>query len=83
MTKQNQNYSKQEIETPLQKYRKAADQGLAEAQSTLGDMYLKGNGVAQDNAEAVKWLRKSANQGNAIANLILQGLTGSRRIIFL
>ena len=35
-------------------YRKAADQGIANAQSNLGLMYDKGKGVPQDYAEAVK-----------------------------
>ena len=34
--------------------------------------YYLGQGVAQDYAEAVKWYRKSAEQGNAIA----QGMLG-------
>tara|TARA_B100000524_G_scaffold218828_1_gene115158 strand:+ start:1118 stop:1300 length:183 start_codon:yes stop_codon:yes gene_type:complete len=30
-------------------------------------MYIQGLGVAQSDAEAVKWYRKSAEQGNAKA----------------
>ena len=30
-------------------------------------MYFWGHGVPQDNTEAVKWLRKAADQGNANA----------------
>ena len=37
--------------------------GNAEAQSDLGVMYDKGQGVAQDYAEAVKWYRLAAAQG--------------------
>ena len=48
-------------------YRKAADQGEALAQSTLGFMYAKGQGVPQNYAEAVRWFRKAADQGNARA----------------
>ena len=44
-------------------YRKAADQGLAIAQSTLGRLSADG----QDFAEAVKWYRKAADQGLAQA----------------
>ena len=32
--------------------RRAADQGLADAQFTLGLMYFKGEGVAKDGKEA-------------------------------
>jgi hypothetical protein len=30
-------------------------------------MYLNGNGVRQDHAEALKWFRKAADQGLAVA----------------
>src|SRR6266568_4988506 len=48
-------------------FRKAAEQGLAEAQYRLGFFYSWGEGVAKDAAEAVKWYRKAAEQGNAEA----------------
>jgi hypothetical protein len=44
-------------------YRKAADQGNANAFQNLGFMYEKGLGVPQDNTEALKWYRKAADQG--------------------
>ena len=41
------------------------DQGHANAQNNLlGVMYEEGIGVAQDYAEAVKWYRKAADQGD-------------------
>ena len=43
----------------------AADQGHAESQTELGNMYRDGQGVAQDHAEAVRWYRKAVDQGNA------------------
>ena len=48
-------------------YRKAADQGHADAQNNLGVMYYNGEGVRKDSAKAVKWYRKAADQGNARA----------------
>jgi TPR repeat protein len=48
-------------------YRKAADQGLAQAQYNLGVMFDQGCGVAQSDMEAVRWLRKAADQGDAQA----------------
>ena len=45
----------------------AAKQGNAVAQYNLGVMYAKGDGVPENDAEAVKWYRKAAEQGNAIA----------------
>ncbi len=48
-------------------YRKAAEQGHAEAQFKLGAMYFSGDGVPQDDAGAVKWYRMAAEQGHAEA----------------
>ena len=52
-------------------YRKAAEQGHADAQNNLGVMYASGRGVPEDAVEAVKWYRKAAGQGNADAQFIL------------
>ena len=52
-------------------YRKAADQGDADAQDALGDLYDKGQGVPQDYAQAALWYRKAADQGNSSAEFIL------------
>ncbi len=48
-------------------YRKAAEQGHAQAQTNLGVVYANGEGVEQDYMEAVKWYRKAAEQGHALA----------------
>jgi TPR repeat protein len=48
-------------------FRKAAEQGDANAQYALGFMYANGNRVPQDDAQAMGWLRKAAEQGNAAA----------------
>ena len=45
----------------------AAKQGEVTAQFNLGIMYDNGEGVAEDDAEAVKWYRKAADQGFASA----------------
>ncbi|WP_048942707.1 tetratricopeptide repeat protein, partial [Haemophilus influenzae] len=52
-------------------FRKAAEQGYAEAKFNLGHMYSKGRGVKQDDFEAVNWYRKAAEQGDADAQAIL------------
>jgi hypothetical protein len=57
-------------------YRKAADQGIALAQFNLGVKYYKGEGVPQDDTEAVKWYRKAAEQGYAKAQFNLGGAYG-------
>ncbi|KAG0365511.1 hypothetical protein BGX24_004123 [Mortierella sp. AD032] len=46
---------------------KAANQGDAGAQCSIGDMYEYGSGVPQDYSKAMDWYLKSANQGNAFA----------------
>ncbi len=46
-------------------FRLAANQGDPEAQISLGFMYAEGQGVPQDDAEAVRWYRKAAEQGHA------------------
>jgi TPR repeat protein len=43
----------------------AAEQGFAIAQHGLGFMYLEGDCVEQDSAEAARWFRKAADQGLA------------------
>ena len=48
-----------------------AEQGNANTQFNLGNMYYEGKGVKQDYAEAVKWYRKAAEQGNANAQFYL------------
>lgn len=48
-----------------------AEQGDASAQFDMGMKYAKGEGVGQDDAEAVKWFRKAADKGLADAQVIL------------
>ena len=55
----------------LDTVRQAADQGDAEAQYNRGLMYANGQGVPEDDAEAVRWYRLSADQGFADAQLNL------------
>ncbi|MDR1484643.1 MAG: sel1 repeat family protein [Planctomycetaceae bacterium] len=49
-----------------------AEKGNAEAQFKLGNRYLGGEGVKKDHAETVKWYRKAAEQGFALAKEMLQ-----------
>ena len=44
-------------------YRKAADQGQADAQCNLGAMYAGGEGVARSFEAALVWFKKAAAQG--------------------
>jgi TPR repeat protein len=55
---------KDEVEA-VKWYRKAAEQGYASAQESLGRHYQEGSGVMfQDINEAVKWYRRAAIQGD-------------------
>lgn len=51
--------------------KKRAEAGDAVAQYNLGVCYAKGEGVAKDEVEAVKWCRKAAEQGHAHAQYSL------------
>jgi TPR repeat protein len=42
-----------------------AEHGNAGAQAMLGEIYLNGQGVPEDYAEALKWFHKAADQGDA------------------
>lgn len=49
-------------------YRKAAEQGQPNAQTSLGFVYLNGEGgLARDDAEAARWYLKAAEQGERLA----------------
>jgi hypothetical protein len=52
-------------------YRKAAEQGLALAQDSLGSAFMLGQGVPQDYTEAAVWFRKAAGQGDSYAEYSL------------
>ena len=45
--------------------RRFPEQGNVDAQWNLGDIYARGDGVRENLAEAVKWLRLAAEQEHA------------------
>ena len=55
---------------------KAANQGVAVAQSNLGVLYYEGKSVRQDYAKAKELLQKAANQGVADAQFNLGVMYG-------
>ena len=55
----------QSDEKAVEWFRRAANQGDADAQFELGCAYDSGKGVKKDAEEAVKWYRKAAEQGDA------------------
>ena len=46
---------------------RCAESGWAPDQYTLGMMYAQGNGVPEDDAEAVRWYRMAGENGHASA----------------
>ena len=71
-------YDKGDYATAIRLFRPIAEQGHANAQFNLAQMYRNGQGVTQDYAAAVLWYRKAAEQGHADAqyNLGLMYATG-------
>src|SRR5262249_372208 len=64
-------YSKGDYATALGLLHPLADQGQAGAQVILGVMYANGQGVPQNQVEAMKWYRLAADQGEAGAQTAL------------
>ena len=60
-------YKRGDYATAMRGFRVYAEQGSAEAQVALGVMYDAGQGVPENDAEAVGWYRKAAEQGHARA----------------
>jgi TPR repeat protein len=56
-----------DYKTAFVEFKPLADQGNARAQTYLGFMYGTGEGVPEDDAQAVKWFRLAADQGVAEA----------------
>ena len=60
-------YERGDYPAALKEWRPLAEQGNAYAQFNLGFMHGNGEGVAQDDAEAVEWYRRAAEQGLVVA----------------
>ena len=67
-------YERGEYAKSLHEFKPLADRGNAKAQHMLGTMYLLGQGVKMDWAEAVKWLRMAAKQGLGEAQATLNNM---------
>ena len=57
-------YEDQNYTEAMRWYRAAADQGHAQAQLHVGNLYTDGEGVTRDHEEALRWFRKAADQGD-------------------
>jgi len=64
-------YSRKDFATAVRLIRPLAEQGDADAQTSLGIVYNNGQGLHHDYAEAVKWFRKAAEQGHVGAQVNL------------
>ena len=66
-------YEQQNYHDAVYWFRKAAEQGYADAQRGLGVCYYNGEGVARDYLQAAYWFLKAAEQGDATAqcNLVV------------
>ena len=62
----------------IEQLRKAAEQGDAETQFSLGRIYSLGRGVPWDSKEAAKWYRQAAEQGHARAQIMLGHMYAQR-----
>ena len=62
---------KGDFQMAQKEWRPLAEQGHASAQFYLGMMYDNGDGMAEDDSQAVYWYRKAADQGNAWAQVYL------------
>jgi len=60
-------YNQSDSATALKECRPLAEQGNVDAQFALGDMYFRGQGVPQDDAQARDWYLKAAEQGDFAA----------------
>lgn len=58
-------------ESAAEWFRRAAEQGHADAQGRLGVKYLTGVGVKRDERQAAEWLRKAAEQDEGGAQFML------------
>ena len=52
--------------------RRAAEHGNAEAQYSLGNMYITGRLVRQDSMEGLRWMAEAAAQGEERAAELLR-----------
>jgi hypothetical protein len=55
----------------MKQFKEAADRNYGPAMSSIGVLYVRGNGVTQNVAEAIKWYRKAAELGDAGGQLNL------------
>jgi hypothetical protein len=73
-------YKRGDYATAYRLWRPLAERGDAPAQNNVGVAFRYGQGVPQNPAEAEKWFRKAAGQGNADAQYNLGEMQGSQEV---
>ena len=66
-----QAYDRGDYATAFREWLPRAQQGIVEAQYNLGLLYAQGQGVPQDDSQAIQWFRRAADQGYAPAQYSL------------
>ena len=66
-----QAYDRGDYATAFREWLPRAQQGIGEAQYNLGLLYARGQGVPQDDGQAIQWFRRAADQGYAPAQYSL------------
>jgi TPR repeat protein len=61
--------AERKLDERVKSCRASAELGDAKGENCLGYIYHHGEGVPQDDAEALRWYRKAADQGSASAQL--------------
>ncbi len=64
-------YKRGDYKLALQEWTPLAEQGHANAQYLIGEMYHEGVGVPQDNAAAAMWILRAAEQGHGDAQYLI------------
>ena len=78
-------YSRDDYDIAMALYRPLAEQGNAEAQFRIGDMYEAGKGLPKNYHTALEWYRKAALQGhdgaqNSLGIMYSRGIGTSRNM---
>ncbi len=69
-----------DVDEAVRWYEKAAEQGMPEAQTALGDLHAVGVGLPADPEAAASWYEKAASQGHEAAQAKLANLRGLRLV---
>jgi TPR repeat protein len=68
-------YNRGDYMPAIRLFRPLAEQGNAKAQSVLGVMYRRGEGVARSSVRAFIWLSRAAARGDARAKVELRDVS--------